>query len=264
MAGTMVYRRRVGAADEEHMAAFRNAMTAIQALGDQRGYNHVAGYHGAPGWYCWHHQRNPRTPLQARLFLPWHRAYLWDLEQKLQDQVEGAALPWWDWTRESGVPPAYGAAQIDGAPNPLQGSRARVPTANPPINRRTRRQPGQSPFARLPTAPGVEALYSDSDWASFADRLQNYHDNVHGWVGGDMGDVTTAAFDPIFFAHHCMIDRIWYLWQVRHGNGGVPSSLLGLVLDPFNKTVRDVLDVQTLGYEYASASTEIPVGGGNG
>jgi tyrosinase len=73
-----------------------------------------------------------------------------------------------------------------------------------------------------------------------------------------MGDVTTASYDPVFFAHHCMIDRIWYLWQVKNGNR-VPQALLDLPLVPFGKTVRDVLDVQLLGYEYARTATDIPL-----
>ncbi|KAK7753992.1 hypothetical protein SLS62_004091 [Diatrype stigma] len=35
------------------------------------------------------------------------------------------------------------------------------------------------------------------------------HNNVHNWVGGDagqMGDVPVAAYDPIFFLHHCVRD----------------------------------------------------------
>lgn len=264
MAGSMVYRQRVGALDAAHMAPFVDAMRAIQEISDSRGYNHLAGHHGAPGWYCWHHQSSGRTSLQARLFLPWHRAYLWELEQKLRDQVAAAALPWWDWTTERRIPGAYRARRIDGERNPLHDSRARVPTASPPIDHRTRRRAGQHPFARLPNGPEVEALYADSDWASFSDRLQDFHDQVHGWVGGDMGDPTTAAFDPIFFAHHCMVDRVWYLWQVRHGSGGIPTELLDLVLDPFSKRVRDVLDVQALGYEYASSTSEVDIGGGDG
>jgi tyrosinase len=55
-----------------------------------------------------------------------------------------------------------------------------------------------------------------------------------------------------------MIDRIWYLWQVRNGNR-LPRSLLSLSLTPFGKTVRDVLDVQRLGYEYAVTATEVPL-----
>jgi tyrosinase len=254
----MVYRQRVAGSGAAHMRALRLGMAAIQALSDNRGFNFIAGFHGAPAWYCWHHQFSRRTPVQARLFLPWHRAYLWWLEQSLLDQVDTAALPWWDWTRDRQVPPAYAARTVDGAPNPLYTFRARVPSAVPPINRQMRRAAGRNPFAVLPTAAQVNALLADSDWASFSDGVENLHDAVHGWVGGDMGDVTTAAFDPIFWAHHCMIDRIWYLWQVRHGAGRIHRDLLNLPLSPFGKRVRDVLDVQQLGYEYAARTNEVP------
>jgi len=260
MAGSMVYRLPVADTDAANMVVFSQAMAAAEGIADNRGYNYIAGFHGAPGWYCWHHQISRRTPLQARLFMPWHRAYLWWLEQALQDRVEGVALPWWDWANVQDVPPAYATRRIGDQANPLYATKAYVPTASPPINRRTRRDPGGNPFARLPTQQEVDDLLTDSDWASFSDRVEDFHDAVHGWVGGDMGDVTSAAYDPVFFAHHCMIDRLWYLWQVQYGNGGIPSDLLGLELVPFGKTMRDVLDVQLLGYEYAASSTGIPVG----
>jgi len=265
MAGSMVYRLRVERPDAPHMATFRSAMTAIQAITDNRGYNFIAGFHGAPGNYCWHHQASSRTPLQARLFLPWHRAYLWWLEQALQDQVDDVALPWWDWTAGTRLPPAYTARRVGGEPNPLAGSRISVPSAG--LHRRTRRAAGRTQGVRLPTAAEIDDILDDTDWASFSDRIESVHDQVHVWVGGDMSDVTAAAFDPIFFAHHCMVDRLWYLWQVRHGNGGIPGDLLDLPLEPFGKTTREVLDAQRLGYEYASAATVISVpvgGGGNG
>jgi tyrosinase len=261
MVGSMVYRLPVGGPEESHMATFISAMSSAEDLSDNRGYNYVAGFHGAPNWYCWHHQYSPRTPLQARLFLPWHRAYLYLLEQTLQDRVAGTALPWWDWSVTQQVPPAYAARKLADIPNPLFATTARVPTATPPINRRTRRAPGRTPGALLPTPIDVSDILDDSDWASVSDRLEDLHDQVHVWVGGDMQDVTTAAYDPLFFAHHCMIDRLWYLWQVRYGNGGIPRDLLSLSLRPFGLTFAEVLDTQRLGYEYATAATVIPVGG---
>ena len=259
MAGSMVYRLAVGDAASPHMTQFREAMREALAIWDNRGYNYIAGFHGAPGWYCWHHQFSPRTPVQARLFLPWHRAYLWWLEQALQDLVGGVSLPWWDWTAIRDVPPAFAATTVDNQANPLFSTRAWVPMANPPIDRQTQRFPGRNPFARLPTAGEIDALGRDTDFPSFSDRLENLHDSVHSWVGGDMTDVTTAAHDPLFFAHHCMIDRIWYLWQGRYGNGRIPWDLLDLELMPFGKRTRDVLNVQRLGYEYASSSAAVPI-----
>eukprot|EP00349_Pseudokeronopsis_sp_Brazil_P005505 CAMPEP_0202957850 /NCGR_PEP_ID=MMETSP1396-20130829/2229_1 /ASSEMBLY_ACC=CAM_ASM_000872 /TAXON_ID= /ORGANISM="Pseudokeronopsis sp., Strain Brazil" /LENGTH=92 /DNA_ID=CAMNT_0049675569 /DNA_START=898 /DNA_END=1176 /DNA_ORIENTATION=+ len=32
-----------------------------------------------------------------------------------------------------------------------------------------------------------------------------------------MGENETAAFDPIFFFHHCWIDRVFAKWQEIHG-----------------------------------------------
>ncbi|CAM9331079.1 unnamed protein product [Laminaria digitata] len=34
---------------------------------------------------------------------------------------------------------------------------------------------------------------------------------------GDMGENETAAFDPIFFFHHCNIDRMLWIWQKKWG-----------------------------------------------
>jgi tyrosinase len=268
MAGSMVYRLPVGDARAPYMQAFSAAMAAAERRLDRAGYNAIAGFHGAPDWYCWHHQQNPRTTEQARLFLPWHRAYLWWLEQALQDRARdlppaiGAtdiSLPWWDWTAVRDVPTAYRSTSTSTRDrNPLAATRAYVPTARPPVDRWTRRAPGANPFSRLPTRAQVDSLLEDSDFASFSDRLEDFHDSVHGWVGGDMGSVSTAAYDPIFFAHHCMIDRLWYLWQVRWGIARIPPSLIDLPLSPFGLTVRDTLSVQRLGYEYANRSLALP------
>lgn len=77
-----------------------------------------------------------------------------------------------------------------------------------------------------------------------------------------MGSIATAAYDPLFWAHHCMIDRLWYLWQLRHGSG-VQAALLDRALAPFPMTVRDTLHVTHLGYDYA-ASTAAVSGPGHG
>lgn len=71
-----------------------------------------------------------------------------------------------------------------------------------------------------------------------------------------MGSVATAAFDPIFWSHHVMIDRVWYLWQLQNGLHNIPPDYLDKALPPFSLTVRDVLDINSLGYEYADSSSQ--------
>jgi tyrosinase len=43
------------------------------------------------------------------------------------------------------------------------------------------------------------------------------HGAVHVGVGGWMGSVPTAAQDPIFYLHHCNMDRLWNLWLAQGG-----------------------------------------------
>jgi tyrosinase len=51
---------------------------------------------------------------------------------------------------------------------------------------------------------------------SFIGNLESVHDQIHGIVGGSnghMGYVPVAAFDPVFWLHHCNVDRIAAIWQ---------------------------------------------------
>jgi len=62
------------------------------------------------------------------------------------------------------------------------------------------------------------------DGGSASNSLEGIHDRVHGSVGGHMGDTGVAAFDPIFFLHHCNVDRILSLWEAIHFGTWVASG----------------------------------------
>lgn len=63
--------------------------------------------------------------------------------------------------------------------------------------------------------------------------LESPHNSIHLAVGGcdiptydrspipgangDMGENDTAGLDPIFYFHHCNVDRMFWLWQKKHG-----------------------------------------------
>lgn len=53
--------------------------------------------------------------------------------------------------------------------------------------------------------------------------LESIHNSVHGYCGGQMSQVSTAAFDPFFWLHHATMDRILALWQERHPQQWVRS-----------------------------------------
>jgi tyrosinase len=246
------YRKNIAALSTAQLQTFRRVFTAVEAIADDRGYDHWAGIHGLPlPSYCQH---------GTRLFLPWHRAYLYFFELALRDQVSDASLCWWDWTsaqtHATGIPAAYAEQNVGGQPNPLYR------TTVPPVARRnnqpqrTSRSPG--PPGQLPAAAQIQWMLRLPDFLDFQMQLENIHNSVHVWVGGTMGDIRWAAYDPIFFAHHTMIDRLWRLWQLRHPNPQMPSDLLQQALPPFAMTVQQTLSIERLGYGYASSTAWQP------
>jgi tyrosinase len=248
------------------LSNFRDAFAAMYDLRDDRGYAYYAGLHGLPlPTYCEH---------GTLLFLPWHRAYLYFLERALtdalrrarDDQTVAVSLPWWDWTSPAahagGLPAAY-LAQPGPADNPLAAGpvtlddadlvlvRDRLPgaiTDGPnPVTVRDPDVPDE-----LPRAQTVTRALNSTTFRDFSTVLEGIHNGVHAWVGGAMSAVPIAAYDPVFWAHHSMIDRLWYLWQISPRGVNPPAGLLDRALAPWPVTVRQILDISTLGYEYAA------------
>jgi tyrosinase len=263
----VIVRKNINNVRSDELMSFRTAMGKFMAIRDNRGYNRIAGFHGAPDWWCWHHEGNFRNAvLRARLFLPWHRAYLKYFEDHLRDHDVSVSQPWWDWTsplsRSQGFPEAYSEETMNNESNPLAKFHMSVlgqPVPGLPditLDRDTRRDPASPSI--LPRPSDVQRLYDDvEDFGQFSDQLEDIHDFIHGWCGADMSDVTTAGFDPVFWAHHCNVDRIWWIWQLRHGNSTMPPELLDLSLPPFPYKVREVLSIYDLGYDYATTSAEV-------
>jgi tyrosinase len=226
------------------------AVVAAQKIGDDRGYQYWAGIHGLPlPEWCQH---------SSSLFLPWHRAYLYFFEKQLQDRVAGVTLPWWDWAQshEEGIPLAYSRKRTTaGKANPLASSPIQKSGRANPGEARTRRAPGDTRL--LPSPQKVERALENRDFFTFQAQLEEIHNGVHIWVGGTMQNIETAAYDPVFWAHHCMIDRLWYLWQLDHPGAGLPAPYLNQALPPFGMTVRQTLDINALGYDYAAATAAV-------
>jgi tyrosinase len=249
----------------EQLAALREGIAKMQAARDNRGFAALAGIHGWPQYRCQHTQEGGP---QATLFLPWHRAYLYEFELALQEQNAQARLCWWDWpaSREVGVPPAYAAEAVDGQPNPLAlgAMPTDVPNRPPDWKAHTVRTPAKP--AELPTAGEVEEVLAKSDYFDFELALETQlHNAVHGWVGGSMSDITTAAYDPLFWAHHTMVDRLWSLWQSQHASPGPPPDTYATSLGfSAQLTVGSVLDTASLGYDYAASIQHVEVAAGAG
>jgi tyrosinase len=259
-------RRSVTQLLPRQLEALRAAWARMLELRDDRGYQFFAGIHGLPlPKYC-------RIAHGQPFFLPWHRAYLYTFELALRDteEVPYSTLPWWDWRTVRGIPPQYEADGVPGG-NPLASVRindvaieeglrdpderdaqtlARTPD--------TFREPGRPGSRPLPTAEVVEEILSRGDYFYFQEGIEQIHGDVHVWVGGHMRTIAFSAYDPIFWAHHTMIDRIWRIWQMRHPQPPLPDRYLNTVMPPFSMTVRQTMDVIALGYDYAVTTSHDP------
>ena len=105
--------------------AFRELYNFNKWPEDRRSYNNMALIHQNHCQHGWER------------FLPWHRVYLYEFEQALQDVCPGVTMPYWDWTMpmycpetpEKGaiIPPSFKAYLTNDALIALENSDPGLP-----------------------------------------------------------------------------------------------------------------------------------------
>jgi tyrosinase len=260
----LAVRRPVGAMqpDDPTLASYRRAVERMRALpaSDPRNWNRIAQVHVD---FC---------PHGNWFFLPWHRAYLVSFE-RICRQMSGDpnfVLPYWDWTTQRQLPPAFTAPTVAGQRNPLvDNTRQMSPNAS-----LRESAVGERVISRLMAETRYEMFGStrpegqnstEARWLRAPGRTTTLeggpHNTTHVAVGGDMGDMISPR-DPIFWLHHCNVDRLWARWNAL-GRRNTTSPLWtgfqfnnifqipqGQGLTAWNVGVRDVLDHRTFGYTY--------------
>jgi Common central domain of tyrosinase len=181
----------------------------------------------------------------------WHRAYLWEFEDALRashpPETSQVTLPYWNWT----APPSgqrYPSAYEDTSSPLFWSNRISSPHSLPPV-------PSDS----------ESNLLSIPDWRTFGGWTHaeaphksqmevTVHDTVHSFVGVDMSSTQTSARDPIFWAHHANLDRIWLTWQAEwHQDPAEPT----LPMHGLHGTQGDWVDVSDK-YTYGPPATGSP------
>ncbi len=143
-------------------------------------------------------------------FLPWHRAYLYFYERLIQNLANEPEfrIAAWDWEKPGNIaiPPIYDSQGFF-PPMGCEYTRAGQPFSIQNVVAYL--QYNGTPLA--------------SHWFLGGERFPGYaafgpHSDVHEGVGLLMGYVDVAAFDPVFFAHHANIDRLWDFWYQRYNS----------------------------------------------
>ena len=279
---------------DETLDWYRRAVAKMQsrAATDPTSWRYQAFIHGLPPQV----QKLPGTDgyweecqHQTWFFLPWHRGYLAAFEAIVAKAVtelggpEDWALPFWNYSEPLAdnpnarmMPPEFIEQQIsDGTRNALWAPRRLAGTGDfklddfavdisalddPQFTR------GGGSASSGFGGPRTGWTHAGNDNGLLENQPHNY---IHGYLGGRegwMGNPDTAALDPIFWLHHCNIDRLWEEWRTKWPDSSAPADAawrMDVIFQmhdgegqPFTFTSVEMIDTTQVlhGYSYAGLS----------
>ncbi|KAK4439026.1 Polyphenol oxidase I, chloroplastic [Sesamum alatum] len=224
---------------------------------------------------------------QCWLFYPWHRWYLYFYERILGKLIDDPSfgLPFWNWDNRDGmVMPDMFVVKDSSLYDPRR-NQDHLPPATVDL-----KYDGKPTTESSDTIKDNNVIEMYREMVTCATTLEGFygakyvtgscpdpgagsveggsHTAVHRWVGQntqeglDMGNFSTASRDPIFFAHHGNVDRLWSIWQERGGSKWTEkyfrhADFLDANFLFYDENaqlvrvrVRDALDHKKMGYIY--------------
>ncbi|PAN40177.1 hypothetical protein PAHAL_7G297400 [Panicum hallii] len=276
---------------EEYLTKYERAVALMKELPDDdpRSFAQQWRVHCAYCNVAYDQVGFPDLGLQIHscwLFYPWHRFYLYFHERILGKLIgdDTFALPFWNWDAPGGMTlPAIYADEssplYDERRNPAHqpqftldldynGTDDSTITRDQQVDQNLRIM-----YRQMISGAKKKELFFGQPYRKGnqpdpgAGTIENTpHNTIHFWSGDtrqpngeDMGNFYSAARDPVFFAHHANIDRMWHVWSgLRPGNTGFtdPDWLDASFLfydeeaRPVRVRVRDCLDAAALRYTY--------------
>ncbi|CAA6667269.1 unnamed protein product [Spirodela intermedia] len=287
--GKLRVRRPAHKVDEAYLAKYKKAVELMRALpaDDPRSFIQQANVHCA---YCdgaYDQVGFPGLELQVHeswLFFPFHRLYLHFHERILGKLIgdDSFALPFWNWDAPDGMilPRIYtdsNSSLYDPLRNPAHQPPELVdmdlddgdaPTRQKQIERNLSLMYRQM-VSNAKTTPLFMGLpyRAGGNLKPGAGSMENSpHSSIHIWVGDpsqpdgeDMGTFYAAGRDPIFYAHHANVDRMWQVWKKLSPRNvdftdrdWLDTSFLFYDEDArlVRVKVRDCLEPEMLGFTY--------------
>lgn len=264
-------RFQVFAANATKLKKFTDAVAKMKSrpITDKTSWAYWANIHGVMGSSTdpqWNQCRHAHW-----WFVAWHRAYVLELEHQLQAAIgdKNFRLPYWDYldTTQRKIPPAFRKTTS----SLFESNRGSNEVGFEVSDLKKTFSAAKYTGNMIAGGFGGASVPSGTISAAFSKRglmEQNPHNTVHVDIGGLMMDPATAARDPIFWAHHCNIDRIWEVW-IKNGKHTNPSGLFttetftfpGVDGKPVTRKVGDMFDTKKLGYTYDRTNLQVQLTG---
>merc|ERR1711874_759246 len=248
--GSRTLRKNVNDLSSRERRELNSALGNMKALGvsdptDWRSYGKIASYHGAPfmcdeEWIDVFPAGNGSFPCcdhsdrVTLLFQAWHRPYLKNFELALHSAGldTSIGLPYWYWTDGGEVPSSGEVPVLLPEFAMTESNWISGPT---PSGQMTERNQQLLFTSNLRTK--VRTALCQSNYLDYDLQMEEPHNEVHALVvGGHMGSIAFAAYDPIFYLHHSNIDRFYAYWQELQALRGLSSATTQI---RENATVQD-------------------------
>ena len=253
-------RKEIRELTSEEWDRFAGAVNEFRLSGR---WEKIANLHTDPK--VWQVAHSDESGLQAA-FLPWHRVFLRRMEGELQRIDPKVTMPYWNWALDSEDPagsPVLSPDFFGGSGDPetsfcvTEGSFSDLSNETC-VKRLIPRDSGG--FLTLSNLK--EVLVENPDYGRFVNTMENglgLHGHLHMFLGGDMARVNSPK-DPLFYAHHAFIDKLWWEWQMMHNELGSPAYKGNATapLYPFEESASDVFSVEDMGYTYSDPLVRDP------
>ncbi|XP_076116442.1 tyrosinase-like protein [Mytilus galloprovincialis] len=172
-------------------------------------------------------------------FVSWHRYFLVLFENALREKNSRVTLPYWDSRADylmtnkedsilftefflgnaKGVVYTGPFAFWSTPTNPSTLLRREIGVVGSPVHPERLKTVFTKKYHR-------EILRTSTPDSSYA-NLESHHDNVHRWVGGNTGQMSSIIFspmDPVFWLLHCFVDYLWEQFRENQKKLGINSE----------------------------------------